>query len=64
MNRIIKIVSVLFILLLVFSTNYASVNSYTDTPVKKDTAASDKALKKMANKEAHKAALMSTIVPG
>ncbi len=64
MNRILKIVSCLFILLLVSPPSYSSVTTYTSTPVKKDTTASDKALKKMANKEAHKAAIMSTILPG
>lgn len=64
MNNILKIVSCLFILLFVSLPNYASVTTYTDTPVKRDSTASDKALKKLANKEAHKAALMSTIVPG
>ena len=61
----IKIVSCLFIFLFSLS-NYATVSTYTDTPLptQKDTLNKDKALKKMANKEAHKAALMSTILPG
>ena len=61
----IKIVSCLFIFLFSLS-NYATVSTYTDTPLptQKDTLNKDKALKKMANKEAHKAAIMSTIVPG
>jgi uncharacterized protein DUF5683 len=64
MNRIIKIVSYLFIFLFISLSNYASVITYTDTPTAKDTLSKDKALKKMANKEAHKAAIMSTIIPG
>ena len=65
MTRNIKIISCLFILLFVSSINYAAVSTYTDTPpAPKDTTASYKALKKMANKEAHIAALMSTILPG
>ncbi|MHB8401873.1 MAG: DUF5683 domain-containing protein [Bacteroidia bacterium] len=39
------------------------VFAQTNSP-KKDTTSSEKAIKKIANKEAHKAAIMSTILPG
>src|ERR1035437_1591036 len=64
MSRSIKIITCLFILLFISLNNYASVITYTDTPAKKDTTASEKAVKKFANKEAHRAAIMSTILPG
>ena len=53
-----------FFLILFFTSmkNKAAVFTYTDTPVKADT--SEKAVKKLSNKEAHKAAIFSTILPG
>jgi hypothetical protein len=61
MNRCIKILSCLLILLFISSKNKAAVNYIPFSPPA-DT--SEKAVKKLSNKEAHKAAIMSTILPG
>jgi TM2 domain-containing membrane protein YozV len=52
----------LFILLYITQSNFATIYTEIRNPTPKDTSA--KAIKKLANKEAHKAAIMSTIVPG
>src|ERR1700677_1819303 len=61
MNKGIKYVSCLFLLLLISSKNLAAVN-FTTYIALGDT--SEKAVKKLSNKQAHTAALMSTILPG
>ena len=61
MIRSIKIIGCFFILLFISLNNYASINRCINYSPP-DT--SEKAVKKIANKEAHKAAIMSTILPG
>src|SRR6185437_1365319 len=61
MNKGVKFLSCLFLLLFISSRNFAAINYTTYNPPA-DT--SEKAVKKLSNKEAHKAAVMSAILPG
>ncbi len=61
MNKGIKFLSCLLLLLFISSENFASEN-FTDFNPPSDT--SEKAIKKLSNKQAHRAAVMSAILPG
>jgi len=61
MNKGIKLLGCLFFLLFISSKNLAAVNYTTYNPPA-DT--SEKAVKKLSNKQAHRAAAMSAILPG
>ena len=61
MNTSIKILGCLLILFFLSSKNAAAI-TYTRFVPPADT--SEKAVKKLSNKEAHKAAILSTILPG
>lgn len=61
MNKGIKFLSCLFLLLFISSKNYAFVNFVAFNPSSDST---EKAIKKLSNKRAHKAAVMSAILPG
>ncbi|HTA61426.1 MAG TPA: DUF5683 domain-containing protein [Bacteroidia bacterium] len=61
MNKGIKFLSCLFFLLLISSKNLAAINFTILNPPSDST---EKAIKKLSNKEAHKAAIMSAILPG
>src|ERR1700757_2030490 len=61
MNKGIKFLSCLFLLVFFSSKNFAAVNFTVFNPPS-DT--SEKAIKKLSNKQAHRAAVMSAILPG
>jgi hypothetical protein len=61
MNKSIKLFIGLIFVLLISSKNFAAIN-FTAYIAPGDT--SEKAVKKLSNKEAHKAAIMSAILPG
>lgn len=61
MNKSIKFLGCLFLLLFVSSKKMTAINFTVYNPPGDST---DKAIKKLSNKEAHKAAIMSAILPG
>ena len=61
MNKGIKLLSCLFLLLFISSKNFATTYCITFNP---PSDSIEKAVKKLSNKQAHKAAVMSAILPG